>query len=74
MVLGQKNTLTIDHLQPLSRDGKDGHPNLAACCHACNGLKGDMTEAEFRFYRAHNARPVTAPSFGEGQARSTSSS
>lgn len=32
--------LTIDHIQPLSKGGKNGLYNLQVCCNKCNRLKG----------------------------------
>lgn len=50
MVLGYGGSCraTTEHKHPVSRGGTDHPTNLAAACEACNGLKGDMTEAEFR--------------------------
>lgn len=33
--------LTVDHFQPLSRNGSDGPENWVYSCHACNEFKGD---------------------------------
>lgn len=37
---------TADHKIPRSRGGR-GENNLVLACHACNSLKGDLTEEEF---------------------------
>lgn len=39
------NTLTIDHIIPLSRGGTDSIFNLAVCCATCNGSKDDLFPA-----------------------------
>lgn len=39
---------TIDHLIPKCRGGVDDDTNRVNCCLRCNGLKGLLTEAEFR--------------------------
>ena len=41
-----KSATTIDHVQPISRGGKDTWENLVACCLRCNNKKGDKTLAE----------------------------
>jgi 5-methylcytosine-specific restriction endonuclease McrA len=40
--------LTLDHVFPRSRGGRDTWSNLVAACHSCNGLKGDRTPDEAR--------------------------
>jgi hypothetical protein len=47
------DSLTKDHLIPLSRGGSDDIGNLVPACFNCNRLKGTMTVDEFR-----EARPV----------------
>ena len=41
-----KNDLTIDHIMPKSRGGKDKWSNTACACAACNHRKGDRTPHE----------------------------
>lgn len=36
----RSSKLTIDHVQPISRGGKDSWENCVACCHSCNINKG----------------------------------
>ena len=40
------NLLTRDHVQPLSRGGRDCWSNVVAACHACNTKKGGRTPEE----------------------------
>jgi 5-methylcytosine-specific restriction endonuclease McrA len=42
----QSRTLTIDHVVPRGRGGKDTWDNLVACCVRCNNVKGSLTPAE----------------------------
>lgn len=44
-------TVTIDHVVPLSKGGSRGRSNLVLCCSKCNGEKKDMTVEEFRKWR-----------------------
>lgn len=39
--------LTVDHLIPLSRGGKDDKTNMVISCRKCNFEKGDLTEEEY---------------------------
>lgn len=43
---GSKKDLTIDHVLPRSRGGKDVWENLVACCTKCNLKKGDKLLSE----------------------------
>ncbi len=43
---GSRERLTIDHVLPKSRGGKDSWENLAAACVPCNNRKGDRTPEE----------------------------
>ncbi len=38
--------LTLDHVLPRSRGGRDTWENLVTCCHACNHRKADRTPDE----------------------------
>ena len=38
--------LTIDHIIPRSRGGRESWENMAVCCARCNNRKGDRTLAE----------------------------
>lgn len=39
---------SLDHRTPIARGGKHALDNLAVCCSRCNGIKGMLTESEFR--------------------------
>lgn len=40
------DTLTLDHVMPRSRGGKNTWENLVTCCSKCNSKKGDRTPEE----------------------------
>ena len=39
---GSKSHLTVDHVIPRSKGGKNTWENLVACCETCNVKKGDL--------------------------------
>lgn len=43
---GSKRNLTIDHIMPRSRGGKNTWSNLVTCCSNCNLRKGNRTPEE----------------------------
>lgn len=43
---GSGKTLTLDHVVPKSRGGKNTWENLVTCCAKCNGKKDNMTPQE----------------------------
>lgn len=43
-----KKDRTVDHKQPLSRDGQHTLSNIVMACSACNTRKGAKTEEEFK--------------------------
>jgi CRISPR/Cas system Type II protein with McrA/HNH and RuvC-like nuclease domain len=45
---GSKRDLTIDHVFPRSRGGRNTWTNLTTCCQKCNLKKGDKTPEEAR--------------------------
>lgn len=44
--------ITVDHILPRTRGGKDEPANWAVCCLPCNMAKGNKTAEEFRALRA----------------------
>ncbi len=45
---GSRDSLTVDHVLPKSRDGGDSWENLVAACTPCNNRKGSRTPEEAR--------------------------
>jgi 5-methylcytosine-specific restriction endonuclease McrA len=43
---GSKKDLTLDHVIPKSRGGRDSWENLVTCCQKCNAKKADRTPIE----------------------------
>ncbi len=43
---GSKESLTVDHVHPKSRGGRDTWENLVAACVPCNNRKGNRTPEE----------------------------
>lgn len=43
---GNRNHLTVDHVMPRSRGGKDEWENVVVACHQCNVFKGNRTPKE----------------------------
>ena len=43
---GSHKNLTIDHIIPKSKGGKNSWENLITCCFNCNAKKGDRTPSE----------------------------
>lgn len=43
-------TLTVDHVQPLCRQGSNDEMNLVTACRSCNMSKGKKTLVEFMIY------------------------
>ena len=43
---GSKESITIDHIIPKSRKGKNTFENTVASCFSCNNKKGDRTPRE----------------------------
>jgi 5-methylcytosine-specific restriction endonuclease McrA len=50
---GEAKTLTVDHVIPKSRGGKDKPSNWKASCKDCNVDKGHLTLEEWDLVRAH---------------------
>ena len=41
-----KRTLSLDHILPVSRGGKNIYTNVVVCCFTCNNFKGNRTPEE----------------------------
>lgn len=50
--------LTVDHILPKSRDGKDTWENQIASCQPCNNSKGDRTPEEAHMSFISNKKPA----------------
>ncbi len=48
-----RDQLTVDHVLPRSRGGRDSWHNLATACQRCNTLKGDRTPEEAEMQLSH---------------------
>jgi 5-methylcytosine-specific restriction endonuclease McrA len=51
--------LTLDHVLPRSRGGRDTWENLVTCCHSCNHRKADRTPEEAAMPLIRVPRAVT---------------
>ncbi len=51
--------LTLDHVVPRSRGGKNTWENLVACCLVCNNRKGDKLPSEASMHLSRPPRPFT---------------
>ena len=47
---GSNNELTIDHITPASRGGKNSFENCVAACKPCNNKKNNRTPSEAHMY------------------------
>ena len=50
---GTRDNLTLDHVTPRSRGGRDSWHNLVTACQRCNTEKGDRTPEEAEMTMAH---------------------
>lgn len=50
---GHKDNLTLDHVLPRSRGGRDSWDNLVTACQRCNTEKGDRTPEEAEMVMRH---------------------
>jgi 5-methylcytosine-specific restriction endonuclease McrA len=51
--------LTLDHILPKSRGGRNEWSNLVACCKDCNRRKADRTPEEANMHLLHRPMPQT---------------
>lgn len=59
---GSTNELTIDHITPASRGGKNTFENCVAACKPCNNKKNNRTPSEAHMYLY---KPPYAPTISE---------
>lgn len=52
------NELTLDHIIPQSRGGKNTYHNLCTCCKRCNSSKADRTPEEAGMVLLKKYRPI----------------
>jgi len=50
---GSPNNLTIDHVIPKSKGGKNTWDNLTTCCKKCNAIKDNKTPAQANLTMRH---------------------
>ena len=55
-----RRALTVDHIVPRSRGGRDTWLNTVAACLRCNGVKADRTPEEARMPLRYEPRIVTS--------------
>jgi len=56
---GVRSDLTLDHVMPKSRGGKDTWENLVTACNKCNVKKGDRTPGEAKMpLKTNPYRPI----------------
>lgn len=51
---GERMNLTLDHVLPRSKGGKNSWKNLVTCCAGCNIMKGDRTPEEVGLVMSHS--------------------
>lgn len=51
--------LTLDHIKPRSKGGRNAWDNLVTCCQPCNRRKADRTPEEAGMMLLHRPRPAT---------------
>ena len=62
MYCGQRlglDEMTLDHVIPKSRGGKDCYSNLVCCCEDCNLVKSDKTPDEAKMVLRRDPRHLT---------------
>lgn len=57
---GSKSNLTLDHVHPRARGGKDTWENLVTACVTCNNRKGDRRPDELGLTLAKTPKPPRA--------------
>lgn len=64
---GNKRDLTIDHLIPKSKGGKNTWDNLVTCCTSCNSKKGDkmLYETNMKLIKKPTEPTIFSDSVGQ---------
>ena len=57
------DTLTIDHVIPISKSGKSEFDNCVTCCKECNAKKKDRTPSEAKMYMKRKPYSPTISEF-----------
>ena len=57
---GSGHQLTVDHVIPKSRGGKDSWENLVTACAACNNMKGDQLLADLGWHLVKQPKEPSA--------------
>lgn len=57
------DTLTIDHVIPISKNGKSDFDNCVTCCKTCNAKKKDRTPSEAKMYMKRKPYSPTISEF-----------
>lgn len=60
---GDKDELTIDHIIPTSRGGKNTFENCTTACKPCNNTKGNRTPSEAKMYLRKQPHSPTIAEF-----------
>jgi 5-methylcytosine-specific restriction endonuclease McrA len=60
---GSNQDLTVDHVMPASRGGKNTFENCISACRPCNNKKGHRTPSEARMYLSHQPYAPTISEF-----------
>jgi 5-methylcytosine-specific restriction endonuclease McrA len=60
---GTLDTLTVDHILPISRGGRDIWTNVVAACRTCNNLKGNKLPEECGLKLMHAAKVPASLTF-----------
>jgi 5-methylcytosine-specific restriction endonuclease McrA len=66
---GSKEALTMDHIIPITRDGRHSIGNLVPACKSCNSSKRTRTIMEWRLGRSVRRARVTSPAAAHDRPR-----